>query len=558
MPHTENGVAVDQEGAILLGRGGEARVWGLPASGKALKLLEPHARTPERTRALKRLVSIESPRMIAARDERPWGWPEELVYENDVCVGYTMRWFRKRKTLFSLLCPTERMRVFPAFDHRYLHRLGANLASAIDCLHYARITVGDLSEANVLVASDATVALIDVDSFQIIDADGTLLPCPVGKPELLPPEHHGEHFAATPKTPASDAFSLAVLLFQLLFDGPHPFSGVLRGAGNPPTIGEAILAGDYVFAEKSRLSPRLGMPSLALLHPALRSAFERTFVHGLHRPELRTTVREWAALLTMAEGELVRCSRVVAHLHSRHSSTCPWCERREKFGRAWETFVESVDAPNERAPLTQRPLPRVSNDETPAPAAVELLEVLAEVEMRAIPAPPMLLLGPASVAIEEAAPVDEPRTVDIPRRSRAPRATSARQRPTKPCAAQPEAAKAKPPPRYEPLASLPTPVTEPITERTSMPGTNPFIAILSQPEAVPATPFAIDRRRRWAIGLAVLVVFVAGRWSASSPEAAPTASREQTAPSAHASVRGSAVMRRDSAPTETRTPRPPR
>ena len=91
-----------------------------------------------------------------------------------------------------------------------------------------------------------------------------------------------------------------------------------------------------------------------------------------------------------------------------------------------------------------------------------------------------------------------------------------------------------------------------------MPGTNPFIEVLSRPNPVPATPSALDSRRRWAIGLAVLVIFVAGRWSASSPEAAQAASREQLAPSAHASVRGSAVMRRDNAPTETRTPRPPR
>jgi serine/threonine protein kinase len=567
---TKGGRVVDRDGAVLLGRGGEARVWGLPACGHALKILEPHARNAARTRALEHLVSSEPPRMISARDETPWGWPVELVYEGDACVGYTMRWFRKRKTLFSLLCPTERMRVFPAFDHRYLHRLGANLASALDCMHHAGIVVGDLSEANVLVASDATVAFIDVDSFQLIDANGELLPCPVGKPELLPPEHHGELFSATPKTPASDAFSLAVLLFQLLFDGPHPFSGVHKQSGAAPTISEAILAGDYVFAEKSRLSPRLGMPTLSLLHPALRTAFERTFIDGLKRPELRTTAREWAALLTMAEGELVRCKTVPAHLHSRHSLACPWCERRASFGRAWETFVESVDAPSDQAPLTQRPLPRVSNDETPAPAAAELLEVLAEVGLQATgPTLAPLLLPPASTSspAEPQTPPNDVRLAEIPRRSRFPQSSSARRpvqrtRATTPLPVAPEAAPmnaATAPIAAEPMPPVPE---EPITERTTLPPSSPFIDALIRSERIapaPAPTWESQTRKLgpWAIGVAVLFVFLLGRWSAPSPEPQPAA-REVTSSSAHASVRGSAVLRRESGTTDTRSPRPPR
>ncbi len=370
-----HGTLVDLDGAVLLGRGGEARVWGLPAAGRALKHLEPHARTPERLAGLRHMVERAPPRMIGSRDETPWGWPETLVYEGDACVGFTMRWFRKRRALFTVLCPTERMRLFPAFDHRYLHRVGANLARALATLHDARIVVGDLSESNVLVSSDATVALVDVDSFQFEDAGGTLHPCPVGRPELLPPEHHGACFASTPKTPESDAFSLAVLLFELLFDGPHPFSGVHRGGGSPPTLAEAIVAGDYVFAPHSALAPRFGMPGPEVVAPELLDAFARTFTEGLHRPELRTPPRAGAELLARAEGRLVRCAHVPAHRHPRDAPHCAWCARRSTYGRAFETFVtapavasEAIALPTlDAAAPTQHALPRLADDATPLP-----------------------------------------------------------------------------------------------------------------------------------------------------------------------------------------------
>jgi hypothetical protein len=103
---------------------------------------------------------------------------------------------------------------------------------------------------------------------------------------------------------------------------------------------------------------------------------------------------------------------------------------------------------------------------------------------------------------------------------------------------------------------------EPITERTTLPPSSPFIDALIRSERIapaPAPTWESQTRKLgpWAIGAAVLFVFLLGRWSAPSPELQPAA-REVTSSSAHASVRGSAVLRREGATTDARSPRPPR
>jgi hypothetical protein len=461
-----------------------------------------------------------------------------------------MRWFKKRKTLFSVVCPTERMRAFPAFDSRYVHRVGANLASAIACLHDAGIVVGDLSESNVLVASDATVALVDVDSFQFEMPGGALHACPVGKPEFLPPEHHGEFFAETPKSPESDAFALAVLLFQMLFDGPHPFSGVYRGAGLPPTIGEAIVGGDYVFATGSALAPRLGMPGSTVVAPAIMEAFERTFVDGLHRPNRRTSTREWATLLARAEAELVRCPQVASHRRPRDSATCGWCERRSAFGRAFETFTQAPangSAPialpvAELAPPTQRPLPRVLDDESPLPPSVVGLDVHDA---------PRLDDGTAG----EAATARSHRPPRIRRRTGPPRAG--------------RTAGARMRTRLE--SETPTSLeqdTEPQSlHHAAAPSASQAPSELeSATRAMPTSPAKGRVGLRHVVGAALLVTaFALGRSSAPVPPA-PNAEHPQTAAHGplHAprapvdATRGSAVLRREAVSAERRSSRPAR
>ena len=67
---------------------------------------------------------------------------------------------------------------------------------------------------------------------------GSYYRCPVGKPEFTPPELQGRLFAHLDRAPEHDLFGLAVLIFQLLMEGTHPFAGVFLGhGGRPPPCG---------------------------------------------------------------------------------------------------------------------------------------------------------------------------------------------------------------------------------------------------------------------------------------------------------------------------------
>ena len=81
-----------------------------------------------------------------------------------------------------------------------------------------------------LVFKDATVRLIDCDSFQVQDKS-RLLPCGVGVPEFIPPELQGKDAGSVTRDVEHDRFGLAMLTFFLLMMGRNPYAGVYRGAG---------------------------------------------------------------------------------------------------------------------------------------------------------------------------------------------------------------------------------------------------------------------------------------------------------------------------------------
>ncbi len=96
-------------------------------------------------------------------------------------------------------------------------------------VHHSGCVVGDVNHSGILVSGDATVALIDADSFQL-QTNGKTYPCLVGVPDFTPPELQGRSLNGVTRTTAHDHFGLAVAIFQLLFMGRHPYAGRYNGA----------------------------------------------------------------------------------------------------------------------------------------------------------------------------------------------------------------------------------------------------------------------------------------------------------------------------------------
>ena len=156
-------------------------------------------------------------------------FPDEIVNrKSGEFAGFMMRLVEGFRAIHELYGIKSRKIHYIGADYRFLVRAAANTARAIGQVHASPCVIGDLNHSGILVARNATVALIDADSFQF-QANSTLYPCLVGVPDFTPPELHGASLNGVIRTKIHDCFGLAVAIFQLLFMGRHPYAG--RGGG---------------------------------------------------------------------------------------------------------------------------------------------------------------------------------------------------------------------------------------------------------------------------------------------------------------------------------------
>ncbi|WP_339461612.1 tetratricopeptide repeat protein, partial [Nodularia spumigena] len=223
----------------------------------------------------------------------------------------------------------------PLFNYQYLLRTARNLAAAFGALHNSGYCVGDVNESNILVSDTALVTLVDTDSFQVYDPDQNLVyRCSVGKPEFTPPELQNKTFAQHDRQIPHDLFGLAVLIFQLLMEGTHPFSGIFQGISEPPPYEARIAAGHFTYSQKRQVpySPTPIAPAWEVLHPKLQELFLRCFEDGHHDPQMRPTAQTWLSVLAEAEDSLITCTTNPQHRYNNHLDSCPWCERTLRLG----------------------------------------------------------------------------------------------------------------------------------------------------------------------------------------------------------------------------------
>lgn len=243
-------------------------------------------------------------------------------------LGFAMRLIDGCKPLHELYAPGSRKIHFPQADYRFLVRTAANVARAVAAVHRSGCVIGDINHSGILVSSKAVVALIDADSFQVSTRTGQFL-CKVGVPEYTPPELQGKGLVGITRTPNHDAFGLAVVIFQLLFMGRHPFVGTVR-KGDIPPIHENIAARRYVYTDivNVGMDQPPGTPSLADFYPPLAAAFDQAFLSKDARP----AAEEWVRVLDKLEQTLIKCQDNELHFVPKDASECAWCDMEKQLG----------------------------------------------------------------------------------------------------------------------------------------------------------------------------------------------------------------------------------
>ncbi len=240
-------------------------------------------------------------------------------------AGFVMRLVKGHTSLHELYAPGSRKIHFPKADYRFTVRAAANIARGVACVHDLGAVIGDINHSGILISDQAVAALIDADSFQF-GADHL---CRVGVPEYTPPDLQGRSLSGIVRTTDHDAFGLAVVLFQLLFMGRHPFVGRYSGGDMP--IEKAIAERRFAYStvRDVGMTPPPGTARLADFPVPVRAAFEEAFGSG---GSPRPTAAQWVAVLKELEAGLHRCGANGMHFHPAAPGSCVWCRMERQIG----------------------------------------------------------------------------------------------------------------------------------------------------------------------------------------------------------------------------------
>lgn len=302
-----------------LGRGGEGEVFALEGdSPRALKIYT----SPDAAREAKIRAMVSAG--LAGRCPNV-AFPLEAAYTvSGGFAGFVMPLVDAASPVHELCSPASRRRLFPNADWRFLVRTALNTARAFARVHDAGAVVGDVNASGVLVTKRALVALIDADSFQL----GPEHLCRVGVPEFTPPELQGRSLDGVMRTTEHDGFGLAVLVFELLFNGRHPHAGISETRDIPLTDAITQNLFPYTTIRPTRLRPPPATLTLQDLPLGLATLFERAFSGVPPRP----TAAEWISELQHLERSIVPCDRRPGHYMSDVRRDCPWCRIEERSG----------------------------------------------------------------------------------------------------------------------------------------------------------------------------------------------------------------------------------
>ena len=261
-------------------------------------------------------------------------WPSATLHDrSNVIKGFVMPRIAGHREVHELYGPAHRKVQFPSADWAFLIHSARNIAAAFQSVHDCSHTIGDVNQSGILISQQAFCRLIDTDSFQI-RLGNKVYSCEVGTPHFTPPELQGKSFRENLRTKNHDNFGLAIIIFQLLFMGRHPFAGRYSGSDDMP-IERAIK--EYRFAYSVRASTKQMSPppntlDMSVCTSAVVQLFERAFSEESVQRENRPTAQEWVNQLDTLRNDLRSCTHHSVHKYHKSLSSCPWCRLENTSG----------------------------------------------------------------------------------------------------------------------------------------------------------------------------------------------------------------------------------
>ena len=354
-----------------IGSGADAVVHGLRAHPDfVVKLYHDPAADPNRQAKLEAMLQAVPDRCVSSVGERrvvELAWPETLVRAATAegasqALGFVMPAVNLTEAvlLVEVLSPRARRSAGLSNDVRFRVTAAANLAASVAALHAEGHHVIDLKPANLHVyRSSALVAILDCDGMSIGAPDGTRYPAHQYTDGYIAPEALQSRARPEDLGEPQDRFALAVIVFQLLNNGLHPFQGVPNRVGTAPTTnGERIAAGLYPYGSGSHtLAPPPASP-FPFLDSRTQTLFQRAFDSS---PDARPSAREWRDhLRELLETELAPCDESGEHARFG-DKLCATCEldpylrkKRQRAAYAARRHLPYTDEDEDEAVHSER------------------------------------------------------------------------------------------------------------------------------------------------------------------------------------------------------------
>lgn len=262
-------------------------------------------------------------------------WPEARLYNNQKqFVGFVMPELDVKNTIELEYILQERQ----AKAHGLPTGMGAkvslayNLCSLIDALHQQGHRVIDMKPLNLrFYKASLYMSLLDCDGFSI-QGENTRYPAGQFTVEYLAPEFQNKQVVPENQEERQDRFALAVIIFQLLNFGIHPFSGSPKNDTVPTDIPRRIAGNFYAYGIKAH---NLITPNMVSGHKHLPDTLRRLFDKAFSgAPSQRPSAKAWAnALYDYAQPEkqqMLVCKNDNNHQHFS-GKACAACARETQL-----------------------------------------------------------------------------------------------------------------------------------------------------------------------------------------------------------------------------------
>ena len=269
-------------------------------------------------------------------------WPQAILEDdNGFCVGYLMPFIHMDSAVSLDHLMQKAIRKKLRLPEKYACRIFAayNVASMVTSLHKCGHYIVDLKPSNVSVYKDTMlVAMVDCDGFSI-KGEKNRYPAEFVSEEYIYPE--GMSLGCDEMGEEQDKFALAVIIFKLLNNGIHPYSGVPRKEENMLTIQNRIEQHHYAYG----LWPdTYQAPHPYSIHEYFNKTtlemFERAFSKGGNRP----SAYEWQEHLWKLMHSLKTCKKDHSHVYFT-SKGCGLCMIEEKFAVDMKDKLRQMETP---------------------------------------------------------------------------------------------------------------------------------------------------------------------------------------------------------------------